>query len=498
MNVNRRSSASLLAAACLLAATACGSTVAGGVRATTGAYQPGLGQPPSSGQAESNLQPADGGGPQGGGGGAGTSGSLPLPGTATNGTASGQPGHVQGPSSAGPRRPAPITIGVFDQDNPSAAVGAVGGQGSVSVSAADIVKALVRYFNAHGGIAGHRVTLVEYTLQTTHSDWRVDAEAACADFTQDHHVQVALSTVGGGVFLDNYQACLQHAGVPDIHFGSVGGKQSFDQFPMMFGSVFAAVDDAAANQLNQLHSSGYLTPKNKIGVVMENCNYDTFAYSHTVAPLAKQLGLNIVRTQSVNCLNGYGDVGAFAAQVQSAVLPFRSAGVDRVMFLSTWESLALLFFDKQATSQSYPVGYALTSNAAIAVNASNFSPTSLAHMQGVGWWPAADIDKAPVTPPAARCNAMAAAEGLDAGSSANRVLIDLVCDPFLMLEAALGHVPATVSAPAVVAAVEGLGRSFASSTTIGGATALSATHRDQVVTYQRFGYQASCSCFRYS
>ena len=491
----------------LLTLAACGTTVqsAGQSSSAQGLAVPGTSPSNPGGEtggpgAVSGVQPGGLSGPSSGPAAGTTGGAI---GTGTQGTvgAHGGGGAAGTAGTAGATGAhSPIEIGIFDQDNPSTAIASVGGQGSVSVSAADIVQALVAYYNAHGGIAGRKIKLVEYTLKTTDTDWRVDAQAACADFTQDHHVQVAMSSVGGGVFLDNYEACLAHAGVPDLQYGSVGGQQSFAHFPAMFGSVFAPVDDAYGNLLRDLRASGYLTPRNKIGVVIENCNYDAFAYSHTVAPLAKQLGLDIVRTQSVDCLYGYGDAGNFGAQVGAAVLPFRTAGVDRVIFVSTWEALALLFFDKQAQSQGYAVNYALTSYAQIAVNAKsgNFSSSSLARMQGVGWWPEVDITAPPTTAPASRCRTMAAAEGLDAHNPSNAALIDWVCNPFLMLEAGLRSNPGSDTPQAIVASLEGLGRSLASSTTIRAETSLSPTRHDEIAAYQRFLYSASCSCFRYA
>lgn len=489
---------SLLAGA--LAAAGCGTTVSGHVPALRDAAQQGLREP---GGAEASSQTLPGNPTDPGGGTATAPRVGPTRGTAMGPLgAPGAPGVPgQAPGISAPDRRASssaIEIGVFDQDNPSSAVAAVGGQGSVGVSAADVVHALVDYFNAHGGIAGRKIKLVEYTLKTTATDWRIDAQAACAKFTQDNHVQVVLSTVGGGVFLDSFEACLQKAGVPNVQFGSAGGKQSFEQFRTMFSSVFPPVDDALANMMIGLTNARHLTRQSKIGVVIENCNYDSFAYKHTVEPLARRLGLNIVRTQTVDCLNGYRDVGTFAAQVQSAVLPFRSAGVDRVMFVSTWEALALVFFEKQAESQSYAVNYALTSFSQIAVNASNFSTRSLARMQGVGSWPEVDLTSPPVTAPMARCRAMAAAQGLDTGPSANRVVIDWICAPFLLLEAALRRMQGNHSSQAFVTAFEGLGRGFASSTTIRGETSLSPSRHHAVVTYQRFLYDRSCSCFRYA
>lgn len=491
---------SLLAGACALAAVGCGTTVSGHVPASTDAGQQGL-RAPDGAETGSKELPGNRADP---GGGSANAPSVAPTGEAAMGPpgapgALGAPGQAPGVSPPDRRASSSvIEIGVFDQDNPSSAISAVGGEGSVGVSSADVVRALVDYFNAHGGIADRKIKLVEYTLKTTATDWRVDAQAACAKFTEDNDVQVAVSTVGGGVFLDSYEACLQKAGVPNVQYGSAGGKQSFEQFRTMFSSVFPSVDDAVANMMIGLANAKYLTRQSKIGVVIENCSYDSFAHKHTVEPLAKRLGLNIIRTQTVDCLNGYGDVGTFAAQVQSAVLPFRSAGVDRVMFVSTWEALALVFFEKQAESQAYAVNYAITSLAQIAVNASNFSTTSLARMQGVGWWPESDVTSPPVTAPMARCRAMAAAQGLDTGPSANGVVINWICAPFLLLEAALKRVQGNHSSQALVTAFEGLGGGFASSVTIRGEASLTPIRHHAVVTYQRFLYDRSCSCFRYA
>jgi hypothetical protein len=77
-----------------------------------------------------------------------------------------------------------LTLGVLDVSSSNAAFDSFGGSAfDTSVSGDHAVRALVRYYNGHGGIAGRHIRLVEYVLNAT-DDYASDYQAACAKFTQ--------------------------------------------------------------------------------------------------------------------------------------------------------------------------------------------------------------------------------------------------------------------------------------------------------------------------
>jgi hypothetical protein len=77
----------------------------------------------------------------------------------------------------------------------------------------------------------------------------------------------------------------------------------------------------------------------------------------------------------------------------------RSAGVDRVTFLSDIENFALLAFAQAADSQSWTPWYPLSSNDYPAVTQSSFPSDQLPRMTGIGNIPDNDVSASVLASP---------------------------------------------------------------------------------------------------
>lgn len=486
------------AAAALLALTlaGCGSTVQVAPNAAL-APANGLTAPTASGApGPSGVVPTTGVGGPGGistGGGAGAPGVAGTGGSAGS-AAPGAPSAAPVPSGA---KTGPLQIGILDAKSPTAAFAATGGKNPAGVDPVAITHAMINYYNSHGGMAGRKVNTVEYTIDPTSSSYQSDLSAACAKFTQDNHVALVASQTGN-IFSDNYESCLTKAGRANFEVANgAPDNQSLRAYPYLYTTASPTVDRRVTAILRGLTGTGLLTSKTTLGVVVEDCPDNTRAYANTLVPLARSLHVTLKRSD-VDCVAGFSDAGSYFAQVGQAVLPFRSAGVTRVMFVSSFEVAALQAFDAQATAQGWSPDYALSSIAATASNASQYSPQSQQRMFGVGWIPVLDTTGVPHTQAGDHCNAIAKAEGITVTSQADYAFLYQICDLFAVVDATLvathGYDDTATLANGLTTAMQ----SFQSAYVLGGQLRLGGTAHDGPLFFAPFGYVSKCSCFRYS
>ena len=493
----------LLAAVAALTVSACGTTVPLAQRTAT----PGQGLGGQSNAAEGSSESTGTGSAPGGVGtsdlgvGAGGSGG---PATSSK-TAVGAPGGATGtsgssnlPSAGGPGPRSPLKVGVIDLASTNDSQAAIGIDSGGAGSGAEQAKALVRYLNAHGGLNGRRIQVVEFTINVADSSYESDFAAACAKFTQDNHVDAVVETLGD-YFSDNFQTCLERNQIPSIQAYGAGSVdvEDYRKFPSMFTVGSISANRKVALLLKTFTADGYLTPKNKVGVIVEDCAYNTRAYDATFAPLAKAYGLAVTR-YDVNCLTGKDGLGNFESQVGAAELRFRSAGVDRVTFVTSFEDLALLSFTQVADTQGYKPSYALTTSAQTGPFGSTWAASQLPMMRGVGWQPDGDLTEPTMASSATRrCRAAFKAEGVRADGQGDYSSMDLTCAAFFLLETGLVKSGGQSGPRVLVQALESLGRSVVSPIDLTGATLLAPGRHDEPTAFAVFAYQTACSCFRY-
>ncbi|MDT7547963.1 MAG: hypothetical protein QOE84_357, partial [Actinomycetota bacterium] len=338
---------------------------------------------------------------------------------------------------------------------------------------------------------------VEYTINPTSSSYESDLSAACAKFTQDNHVQVVVSQTGN-IFSSNYESCLAKKNVTNLEVANgAPDAQDLRSYPQLFTTASPSVDRRITAQLRGLTKKGILTRQTPLGVIVEDCPQGTRAYSRTLAPLAKSLGLTVQR-RDVDCVAGFSDAGSFFTQVGSAVLPFHSAGISRVMFVTSFEVAALQAFENQAQAQGWKPTYALSSLALTAANAGQYSAEALQRMTGVGWIPVVDTTGVPQTAATKRCDAIAREEGLTVASQADHAFLYQICDLFAVLNAGLvaarGHEEPSLLPAGVASAM----RSFDSAYILNGRLAISRDQHDAPPVFSVFAYQQQCTCFRYT
>ncbi|HVX70664.1 MAG TPA: hypothetical protein VHA79_13345 [Mycobacteriales bacterium] len=390
----------------------------------------------------------------------------------------------------------PLTIGVVYPNN-GAANSSLGLSTSDSNDPKSLMSALVAGVNKEGGLAGRKVSVSYFASNSTLSNYSTQAQAACAHFTEDGHVPVVLDVAYGNKF--GMAECLARHGVADFGLGTsdtVGdNKVGLYASPVWMSSTrrYPAV-------LKVLHSTGYLTSKNKIGVLLEDCPDLHRAYDAAVRPEIARLHLVLADTAQIGCTSGFASAGPAAAATQAAVLRFRSRGVDRVLIVSDFEQVALELLANAAASQGWHPGWMLSSAAETEVMRPNISKTQWPQLHGVGWSPRLDTDDPhqAVTPPDRRCLKLIKKGGVTVSGLQNTYIATTECSTLFFLGAALEASRGDARGSALMAAVESLGSSFSSPAVLDGRTFFGPDRRDGPAAVAPFAYVAQCRCLRYT
>lgn len=390
----------------------------------------------------------------------------------------------------------PLKIGMLYPDD-GAANAALGVTTSAANNPKNIMQALVAAVNKHGGLAGRKLTVDYDTVDATSSDYSTQANAACARFTQDDPVPVVLDLAFGNRY--GMADCLAKHGVADF------GDGTSDTVSDNAVGLFAAPDWMTSTRrypavLNGLHATGYLTAKNKIGVLLEGCPYLRRAYQQAVVPTISRLGLDLVDTEDLDCTTGFSSAGPASSAVQAAILRFRSHGVDRLLMVSNYEQVALLLMANAAESQNWRPGYMLSSNAQTEVMRSNIPSGQWPQLHGIGWSPGLDIDDPHQPLPASDQHCLdLIKEGGDAVSGWQNVYVATTeCSALFFLGAALQKSGGNPTGRALMDSVEGLGTSFVSPGIVDGRTSFGPDRRDGPAAVAPFGYVAACRCLKYT
>jgi len=469
-------------------AAACGSTVQVS-SSRTGLDAGGTGLGVTSGQPS---EPGTVGAPS-------TSSTGAVPGSALPGPAAsvapGASGSVGAPSARSGFDRSPVSIGVMDVGDAAAFVSAFGFSAAAGPTTQQMFRGMVTWYNRHGGIAGKKINLVEYTADPSATSYETEMSAGCARFTQDHHVAVVVSNTGYQVS-ENYETCLTKAGVPHLNT-SIGGLDDTTsaRHPLLFLTSVASVDSSLRALLTGLTANGFLTGKSKIGVLVETCSFNVAAYERTLAPLAKRLGLDVQR-RDFDCVTGAGTMPQAISQISASVLPFAAAGVDRVLFVSNYQGAGTVFFEKQAASQGYQPSYGLTSYSGAGPSASEVGEDAQKRIKGVGWSPDLDNGKRPAAAGARkRCWDAFASQQLNVTTSTSYVVADAICGAFFALEAALQRTQGREDAASLR---WGLESTSASPFVLGGQLSFDLRVHHAGTLFAPYALSPSCACFAYS
>jgi hypothetical protein len=504
-----------LAASLALVAAACGSTVSPAARqAASGrggdSLDAGL-DASDSGTGDSLIDSASGGGTGSGGGSGRTgSGSGTRSGTGTRSSGGG------GSTAVGPGvTDKEIFVGSGYAVNSSAANAAIGAAGIEQGDDKRNTQVVIDDINAHGGIAGRKLTPVWYEIDNTStatSDQQY--QAACEALTRDHKVYAVM----GGGESDTMLTCLHNQGVVSVNDDlTVSDTARLKRFPYYWELSSLTLDRIATAEVTAVDAQGFFssswntttgTPvpgKAKVGVLTYDLPSFNRAVDQVLVPALAKVGAkpdpaDVIRTPP---LSSQAETGNVAAAVSSAVLKFRSDNVTHMFILEDNAVLSLLFANN-AESQGYHPRYAVnTQNGQQALLDQGAYPRGqLNGTVGIGWLPGIDItpaentDDGPYSNDARRrCIALYKAHGV-VYDNANAWAVALgTCNTLWFFRDVMKNVT-VLNRDGFRSAAERMGTSFEITSSF--ATRFDAAHHDGVTAVRYWAYKPECGCMRYT
>lgn len=490
----------LLALGLVATTTACGSTaqLAGGTAANqvsqnalptgsaaaaaatggvAGAVASGAGSPTgSSASGGPDVAPQVGGG--GGGAGAGGPGYRPAPGALGRGVTR-----------------TTISLGVLVPTDSAAVASSFGITGGSTISVPAALAAEADDINAHGGILGRKLVLVEHDVNSEQLVANPDqvVQAACTDYAQDRPVFAILSPFTTASLVQ----CTAQMGSPLLDLDSTSpllrSQYDADGGVYLYGPGTITADRMAALFIQSLVDRGFFQRWNiaaggpgvdpvKLGLIYNDAQAGLYALeTRDLASYGYHFSATFSYTDSAQ---------AGIAATQSAVLRFESDGITQVFGASD-------FFLDDAQQQHYFPRYAYLPGLG-ALGVQNAPAQQLVGAMTVGWQPVIDVNAAQDpgdTPGGAHCRAVMAKAGVDISGQSNLAVAYAVCDGLTFPRDGLdaGGQP-TVAAFA--RGVDSLGSGWPSALSF--VTWLAPGHHASVDAVRDMAFETSCSCLVYT
>ncbi len=395
---------------------------------------------------------------------------------------------------AGLRSNGPILVAALpyvDQQQGSAFTGSIG-TGLETGDLKGMVDALVADLNHRGGILGHLVKIIPYRIDPSSSQTQYE-QGACATFTQDNHVLVAL--LGGAS--PNYLSCVTRGGAAVLGTDWSNLRQAdYARLQWVLQPDAIALDRLARIQADQFVAMGLFESDlpAKVGVLY----FEDPAFAAAEKVLEQELarrGVQVADRQAFHYVAAASDVGPTQTQVQNAVLRFRSEGITHVIGVET-NAWLIGFFGVGAASQDYYPRYGYTSDEVLSNVAANVPARALEGARFVGWWPAQDVtDPASYPTAARRCLTFMRKHGFAISTGNQRGDALGACESISFLERALTAGGEPMSRTSLFTGARGL-RTYQPTNTF--RLRITARNYDGVSTIRQGRWDSHCGCFAYT
>jgi ABC-type branched-subunit amino acid transport system substrate-binding protein len=288
----------------------------------------------------------------------------------------------------------------------------------------EYIQAIVDYVNGHGGLLGHKIAPIYYTIANAGSTTAAAADqGACVDWTQDHHVFAGMAANN---HTDTLTACLQAAHA--ITFDAAGFIPYDDvdlaKFPFYATAGTLSLTRVAAVEVNGLFKAGYFgngktDSDTKIGLLAYNTAPYTRAINQVLKPALARHGLKLTDEQEVAPVESVADAIALQTPITNAALRFKAEGINHVIF---FENQGAIVYNWEAaeTSESYFPRLGVTTNDSVGTKSSpscSFCGSvvkSWTNAVGIGWSPTNDLSTPTVNATAALCNRIVESAGASA------------------------------------------------------------------------------------
>jgi hypothetical protein len=352
------------------------------------------------------------------------------------------------------------------------------------------VEAIVKYVNAHGGMAGRKVVPVFHAFDRGDVDFSAAEERACSDFTEDHKVFAAL------LYNDHYESypvCLakRNTVVIQLPFSSARDQRFFDRWANYYYTPGQLnLHHVARPLVEGLASLGYFEKGAKLGLVRGDEPAHARATNEALKPALAAYGQKIDQEAVLTPLV---DASDFSAQMSNAILRFRNANVTHVIVFGH----SAFFWMAQAESQHFRPRYGISSLDWPAFLADTVPHEQLRRAVGIGWMPTNDVPDqlAPKSNPTSRlCLDVLRKAGQTFSDPTSKTGALGYCDDLLFLKTASDRADELTPA-GFRRSVEALGATYESPLVF--ATRFGSRRHDGPSAVRSLLFDDGCGCFVY-
>ena len=365
--------------------------------------------------------------------------------------------------------------------------------------------AMIEEVNKAGGLGGREVVPIYHKYDGDSSETIAQqAQAACARFTQDNKVYAIFAFDNGAGVI---QECTEKAGAVNLAPNTGSLPETFRRYPHYIEIAGMNLLRVGPVTVTGLKREGYFDRGLKLGIVTwDDANYRKALEEGYVPALGKQ-GVQLATDPAyISAPQTYDDLAAMSADINNAILRFQSQGITHVILAGGASGLCGLacmetVWMRRAESQNYRPRYGLNDNnlPTAAYDQGLYPAEQLRASVAVAWL---DLNKAAdegtrVNQTRERCFALMRKHGVPMNNVNQEDAARSACDELSFLQTIingkLNGVPRVNDA--FIAAVNGLGTSFASASAYG--THFSATRHDGIAAARNIKFLASCDCWRY-
>lgn len=498
------------AAATALLLAGCGTTVSGQLAQTSDAVsQGGLGAAPVGSAATPGSAAAAGGGsaalaPASGGGAVAAPGSS-VGGSTSGGSAvaggGGAPPPVVTPGLTGDHQGVTATtirIGFIGIDQASETeTNAALGTATPPANTQDAVNAIVKYVNAHGGIAGRKVVPYYVERKTTSTDANSDV-SLCTKLTEDDHVFAVVTNSTGDnddCYAKHHTLLLNDTLLPER-------ADTTKYSPYIWSPGPPSVEAGYASMVDSLGALNFFAAPAKVGILLIDDPGQVDVYKRVVQPALAAHGVRGYETFHLAVPETTSDNAQYTQQIQAAVLQFKAHGVNRVMFMAPGGEAPLVFMENAETQVYHPT-YGVSSYDSPAFLLQGKAPSDQLHgTVGAGFLQLTDVDAThgtpfPSGPAETRCKSILDTTGNPPATRAAAFAGEYLCDGAFMLQAAGLRLGADISVQAWAAAADKLGTAFQANYSLPDGTFFGPGVRSGGRYYRELKYVDGCGCFQY-
>lgn len=288
-----------------------------------------------------------------------------------------------------------IKIGIWwvDSTGGCAALGIKNPTANCGSSDEHEITTMVKYVNAHGGIAGRHLDAVIYHTLFTGLPFAESYQQACTYFTQDNPVYAVLSQ--NGIFGESNECFAKHHIITLNAQTYPYDNQDYSKYsPYLYSPDHPRANRWVLAYIDGLYNGDFFRGKGvKIGLVRYNYAETTSVTNSVLLPALAAHHLTLTQSAVLTPPASADGLGAIQTAVTTTILKFKAAGVNRVIFFTDEGSVDLYWYSI-AKSQNYFPRYGVSSNQDMAVWISLAPKGSFNGTMGVGWDPFYDVQVA--------------------------------------------------------------------------------------------------------